>query len=134
MLAVLLVALSLAAAPATKTVTKADDGKTVTISQHQVLQIKLDECGGCGYSWRTTLKPDPKVLKLRAVLEKVQPCPTPDPSTPNQQPPCPTGRPETTVFRYDGKAAGRTALRLGNFGPGRNSKAADGFRLTVRVR
>jgi predicted secreted protein len=123
MLPALLVALSLTtAAPATKTVTSADSGKTVTIAKHQKLQIELSECGSCGYSWKTTVKPAPKVLKRRTVLHKDPTC----------QPPC-AGGSYTTVFRYTGKAAGRTKLRLGYFGPGR-SKSSDTFRLTLRVR
>src|SRR4051812_38472563 len=123
MLTAFLVALSLVnTAPATKTVTSADTGKTVTIAKHQKLQIELSECGSCGYSWKTTVKPASKVLKRRTVLHKDPTC----------QPPC-TGGSYTTVFRYTGKAAGHTKLRLEYFGPGR-SKSSDTFRLTVRVR
>jgi predicted secreted protein len=123
MLPVLLVALSLAnAAPATKTLTDKDNGKTVTITANQQLQIELSECGSCGYSWKTTAKPDPKVLTRRPQVHKDPTC----------QPPC-TGGSYTTVFRHTGKAAGRTKLRLEYFGPGK-SKASDSFRITVRVR
>src|SRR5689334_14711618 len=102
MLPALLVALSLAnAAPATKTVTSTDSGKTVTIAKHQQLRIELSECGSCGYSWKTTVKPDSKVLTRRPVLHTHPTC----------QAPC-TGGSYTTVFRYVGKAAGRTKLRL----------------------
>src|SRR3954469_25677413 len=117
MLPALLVALSLAnAAPATKTLTSADSGKTVTIGKHQELRIDLYTCGGCGYSWRTTAKPDPKVLKRRPNLEK---------SNNTCQQPC-TGGSYTTIFRYEGKAQGRTKLRLEYFGPGR-SKSSQTF-------
>jgi len=62
MLAVLLVALSLAhTAPAPKTVTKADNGATVTIAKHQMLKITLDECrGSCGYSCTRRFRPATK--------------------------------------------------------------------------
>src|SRR4051794_13989269 len=102
MLAALVIALTLMqAAPAPKTVTKADNGKTVTIAPHQVLKLTLDECSGsCGYSWETTVKPDPKILKRRSVSHWQEPCPTPDPSTPNVVAPCPVGRPETVTLRY----------------------------------
>src|SRR3954468_21543696 len=112
MLPALLVALSLVnAAPATKTLTSADSGKTVTIAKHQELRIDLRTCGTCGYSWRTTAKPDPKVLKRRPNLRKsnnkcVEPC---------------AGGSYTSIFRYEGRANGRTALRIEYFGPG-NSK------------
>ena len=121
--AALLLALSLTnAAPATKTVTSADNGKTITIAKHQALHIGLGECGSCGYSWKTTVKPDAKVLKRRAVLH----------TDPTCQAPC-TGGSYTKVFRYEGKAAGRTKIRLEYFGPGK-SKSSNTFRLTVRVR
>jgi predicted secreted protein len=123
MLTAFLVALSLVnAAPATKTLTSADSGKTVTIAKHQALHIDLSECGSCGYSWKTTAKPDPKVLTHRTTLHKDPTC----------QAPC-TGGSYTTVFRYDGKAAGRTTLKLEYFGPGK-SKSSKTFRITVRVR
>src|SRR3954464_15023694 len=122
MVPVLLVALSLAnAAPATKTLTIADNGKTVTIARHQKLHIDLNTCGGCGYRWETTAKPDPKVLKRRPNLQK---------GNNSCQQPC-TGGSYTTIFRYEGKARGRTKLRLEYFGPGR-SKSSETFRLTVR--
>src|SRR3954471_5626029 len=121
MLAVLLVALSLAhTAPAPKTVTKADNGTTVTIARHQMLKITLDECSGsCGSSWETMAKPDPKILTRRSVTHFQKPCPTPDPANPTVVPACPVGGPETITFRYEGIKAGSTKLRLGYFGPGR---------------
>jgi predicted secreted protein len=123
MLTVLLAALSLAsAAPATKTLTAKDNGKTVTIAAAQKLDVDLSECGSCGYRWKTTTKPDPKVLTRRAQLHKDQTC----------QPRC-VGGSDTTVFRYTGKATGRTSLRLEYFGPGK-SKSSKTFRITVRVR
>jgi hypothetical protein len=123
----LLVAFSLAHAEP-KTVTRADSGKTVTIAPHQLLRIKLDECrGSCGYTWKPTIKPDPAVLKRRRTIRWEQACPP-------QPQPCPVGRPETVTFRYVGKAAGRTKLRLGYFGPGKDRPSEDSFRLTVRVR
>src|SRR4051812_40163009 len=130
MLAVLLVALSLtnaAPAPAPKTVTEADSGKTVTIAKHQMLKIVLDECrGSCGYSWSTIATPDPAILTRRSVTHFEQPCPT--------EGPCPTGRPANITFRYEGIKSGSTTLRLGYFGPGIDHKQADTFRLSVRVR
>ena len=123
MLTAFLVALSLVnAAPATKTVTSADSGKTVTIAENQALHIDLSECGSCGYSWKTATRPDPRVLIHRTTLHKGATC----------QAPC-TGGSYTTVFRYDGKAAGRTTLKLEYFGPGKKQSAKT-FRLTVRVR
>src|SRR5689334_1910949 len=114
--AALLLALSLTnAAPATKTVTSADNGKTITIAKHQALHIGLGECGSCGYSWRTTAKPDPNVLTRRAPTTKNETCPSPEPG----QAPCVGGN-HTRVFRYTGKAIGRTKLRIEYFGPGRS--------------
>src|SRR3954453_1615452 len=122
--AALLVTLSLAnAAPATKTLTSADSGKTVTIAKQQRLQIKLTECGSCGYRWATTVKPDPKVLTRRPNLHK---------GNHSCQPPC-TGGSYTDIFRYTGKATGRTTVQLEYFPPGQ-SKSSDTFRITVRVR
>src|SRR3954447_25509569 len=129
MLAALLAALTLtSAAPAIKTVTDADNGKTVTISKHQGLHIDLDECGDCGYSWRTTGKPSRKVLTTRPDTTKDPDCPPADPG----QPAC-AGGGYTKVFRYTAKATGRTRIRLEYFGPGK-SKSSDSFRITVRVR
>ena len=123
MIASLLVALSLVnVAPATKTVTSKDNGSTITIAKSQPLRVELSECGSCGYSWRTTAKPDPKVLSRRPSLHKDQTC----------EPPC-TGGNDTIVFRYTGKATGRTKIRLEYFGPGK-SKSSKTFRITVRVR
>jgi predicted secreted protein len=123
MIATLVVALSLVnAAPATRTITSQDNGKTITIARSQPLHVELSACGSCGYSWRTTAKPDPKVLSRRPNLHKDQTC----------EPPC-TGGSDTVVFRYTGKATGRTRIRLGYFGPGK-SKSSKTFRITVRVR
>ena len=58
MLTALLVAVSLLpAAPATKVLTQADSGKTVTIAANQRLEVELRECGSCGYTWKTTTNP-----------------------------------------------------------------------------
>ena len=123
MLTSLLVALSLTTAtPAVKTMDIKDSGKTVTISKKQPLHIELSECGSCGYRWKTTLKPDPKVLERLPNTHNGQNCQTP----------C-TGGSYTTVFRYDGKATGRTTLKLEYFGPGKK-KSSKTFRLTVKVR
>ena len=123
MLTALLVALSLTTAtPATKTVTSAANGNTVAIDRGQRLDIDLSECGSCGYQWKTTGRPDRKVLKRRPNTHKDPTC----------APPC-TGGSDTVVFHYKGRAAGRTTIRLGYFGPGR-SKPSKTFRLTVRVR
>jgi predicted secreted protein len=125
-LAALLIAFSLAhAAPATKTLTVSDSGKTVTIAANQKLQIKLEECGSCGYRWSTTVKPDPKVLTRRPQGHSNPPA--------CSAPPCPVGGSTTTLFRYEGKADGTTTLRLGYVGPGK-SKPSKTFRLVVRVR
>jgi predicted secreted protein len=125
---VLLVAASLAhAAPAPKTLTESDSGKTVTIAPHQLLRIKLDESTDGGYSWETTVKPDPAVLTRRKTIRKGPPC--------SKNPiPC-AGGGDTVFFRYVGNAAGRTKLRLGEFRFGERSKPAEeSFRVTVRVR
>jgi predicted secreted protein len=123
MLTAFLVALSLVnAAPATKTVTSADAGKTITIAKHQKLNIELSECGSCGYAWKATRKPSKKVVTRRSTLHKNPTC----------EPPC-TGGSSTAVFRYTGKATGRTKLRLEYFGPGKPD-SSDAFQITIRVR
>jgi predicted secreted protein len=130
MLTALLVAVSLVpAAPATKVLTQADSGKTVTIAVNQRLEVELSECGSCGYRWKTTTKPAARVLKRRSQVHKDPDCP---PSDDPSQPPC-VGGSDTTVFRYTGKATGRTKLRLEYFGPGKK-KSSKAFRVTVRVR
>ncbi|WP_028066540.1 protease inhibitor I42 family protein [Solirubrobacter soli] len=127
--AAFLVALSLAnAGPATKTLTSADNGKTITIAKSQELRVDLKECGSCGFSWRTTAKPDPKVLTTRPAITKNPDCPTPKPGDPT----C-VGGGYTRVFRYAGKADGQTKLRLEYFGPGKK-KSSKTFRVTIRVR
>jgi predicted secreted protein len=130
MIATLLVALSLvSAAPATKTVTSKDSGKTITISKQQGLHIDLDECVSCGYRWRTTAKPNPKVLTRRSsTTSRDCPPPPPDPGKPSFV--CGT---YTRVFRYIGKSTGSTKIRLEYFGPAKK-KSSDAFRITVRVR
>jgi predicted secreted protein len=126
----LLVAASLGhAAPAPKTLTEADSGKTVTIAPHQLLRIKLDEASDGGFEWLTTVKPDPAVLAHRKTRRTSPPCPTREGQV------CPVGQGVTVYFRYVGNAAGRTKLRLGEYRFGRrSSKPAETFRLTVRVR
>jgi len=124
MLAVVLIALGLtSAAPATKTVTSADAGKTIVIAKHQKLQIELSECGSCGYRWKTTIKPSGKVLTRGAPRTKDPTC---------QDPPC-TGGSETRVFPYTGKGTGKTKIRLEYFGPGKQD-SSESFQITVRVR
>jgi predicted secreted protein len=124
MLTAFLVALSLAsAAPATKTVTSADAGKTITIAKHQKLQVELSECGSCGYRWKTTAMPSHKVLTRGAPRTKDPTC---------VEPQC-VGGSYTRVFPYTGKAAGRTKIRVEYFGPGRPD-SSEAFQITVRVR
>ena len=124
MLTAFLVALSLVnAAPATKTVTSADAGKTITIAKHQKLQIELSECGGCGYRWKTTRKPSAKVLTRGTPRTKDPTC---------QEPQC-VGGSYTRVFPYRGRATGRTKIRLEYFGPGKPD-SSEAFGITVRVR
>ena len=127
MIAALFVALSLVnAAPATKTVTSKDSGKTITISKQQGLHIDLDECGSCGYSWRTTTKPNPKVLTRRPSTTKDPDCPPP-PANPHASAVATPGSSATSARRR------RTKIRLEYFGPGKK-KSSDTFRITVRVR
>src|SRR5689334_18216033 len=129
MLTAFLIAVSVAsAAPATRTLTAKDNGKTVTIAAGQKLEIGLSECGSCGYRWRTTVKPDARVLKRRPQTHKDPTCP---PSDDPSQPQC-VGGSDTTVFRYTGRGGGRTKLRLEYFGPGQKTSAKT-FRVTVRV-
>src|SRR4051794_14474886 len=98
MLTAFLVAISLVnAAPATKTVTSADDGKTITVATQQKLEIELSECSGCGYGWKTTRKPSSKVLTRGAPGTKDPTC---------KKASC-VGGSYTRVFPYRGKAAGR---------------------------
>ena len=124
MIPLLLVAATLAA-PAPKTVTRSANGSTVTIAPNQLLRIKLDESSDGGFRWETTVRPDPAVLTSRRTIRKA-------PSCTGQV--CPVGGSDTVFFRYVGHAAGRTTLRLGEFGPGRPAKPSVRFRLTVRVR
>jgi predicted secreted protein len=130
MLTALLVTLSLAnAAPATRTVTSADAGKTITIVKHQKLQVELSECGSCGYRWKTTARPDPKLLTRGAPRTKEPTCP---PSTYPSQPQC-VGGSYTRVFPYTGKSLGRTKLRLEYLGRS-SSDSSQAFQITIRVR
>ena len=131
MIPLLLVAASLAHAPASapKTVTASANGTTVTIAPHQLLRIKLDEASDGGFEWLTTIKPDPAVLGHRKTRRTSPPCPTREGQV------CPVGAPVTVYFRYVGKASGQTKLRLGEYRFGRrSSKPAESFRVTVRVR
>ena|ERR1700754_613111 len=124
MFTAVLVAVSLAGtAPAERVLTKADSGTTVTIAANEQLEIELSECRTCGYRWKTTAKPDPRVLTRRPQGRKDPAC----------QPPSCIGGSSTTVFRYTGDGIGRTRIRLQYFGPGQ-SKASGTFRVTVRVR
>ena len=107
--------------PAPRVVTTADNGKSIAIARGQQLNIKLSECRTCGFRWATREKPDAKILR-RLPTRTSNPC----------KPPC-VGGANTTIFRYEGRAAGRTALRLVYLGPG-SETATKTFRLKVRVR
>jgi predicted secreted protein len=111
------------AAPPAKVLTFADSGKTVSLARGQALRIRLEVCGGCGYHWETRTAPDTQVLRRQSQQqEKSDDC----------EPPC-VGGSTFTIFRYVGRASGRTTLRLGYIPPG-SSKPSKSFRLTVRVR
>ena len=121
---VLLLALAPAtsAAPKTRILTVKDSGKTVTLVPGQRLRIELEVCYSCGYHWETTRAPSKQVLTRQKQLQRGNGCAAP----------C-AGGSATTIFRYLGRAAGRTSLRLSYIPPG-STKPAKRFNLTVRVR
>src|SRR5689334_13145481 len=118
----LVAAAAQAVVPAPKVLEQKDSGRTVTLVAGQELQIRLKVCTSCGYRWETQRAPDNAVLTRLKQRQERSGC----------QAPC-VGGSGVTIFRYRGKAAGTTKLRLGYIPPGQQA-AAKHFRLQVRVR
>ncbi len=109
-----------AAAPPTKVLTLADSGTTVHIVVGQRLSVRLDACPSCGFHWATRTAPAASILRRLAQMQ-----------TGGCKAPC-VGGDVTKIFRYSGRAAGTTSLRLEYLPPGSKTPAKT-FRLRVRV-
>jgi predicted secreted protein len=102
--------------------TKADNGKTVAVKPGDKVEVTLDECAGsCGYEWRQTTAPDPKVLKA-----------TGESKTDAQNAPGMVGGSGTHTFKYEAVGVGTTSFKLGYFGPAQTAPD-ESFTLTVKV-
>jgi predicted secreted protein len=119
--AVLAVAAPAGASPVTaaksRTLTASANGTTVKVKRGDKIVIRLASCtSSCGYSWRTTKKPNASILRRTgATLENGQ-------------------GGQTQVLRYSARSAGRTSLQLRYFPPGQGRKPEKTFGITVVVR
>ena len=109
------------AAAATLSLTHADTGKTFTLPPHTRVMVTLVVCGGCGYSWR--LKPLNRSV-IRHVSTHV---------VPFNHPPRVVGTGAKVIWRFRTVGAGTSPLQLAYYPPGRNTKPADQFLVTINV-
>jgi predicted secreted protein len=99
------------------------NGSTVNLRRGDTLRVMLTEVKDGGFVWRTLARPAPSVLTR---LASIYIAPQLAPGT--------TGGEGTRVERYHARAAGKTHVRLGLFGPSSMTNAVQRFRLTVVVR
>ena len=85
--------------------------QTMTLDQGQKLSLTLLECGSCGYSWKTEVKPDPRILTRKSTVTR-------------------EGR---RVLRFVARARGTTTLTLA-FGSPADTEPVQRYTLTVNVR
>jgi predicted secreted protein len=110
------------AAAKTVSVTASSNGRTVHLHRGDTLNVTLREVKDGGFTWRTLVAPAPAVLKT--VSSRYVP-----PNLPAGA----VGGEGKRVNRYRAAGAGRTKVRLGDFGPGRGAKPTARFTLTVVV-
>jgi predicted secreted protein len=111
-----------AAAARSVSVTASSNGKTVHLQRGDTLMVTLREVKDGGFTWRTLVAPAPAVLSTvssRYVAPNL--------------PPGSVGGEGKRVNRYRAAGAGRTRVRLGNYGPSRGAKPVQRFTLTVVV-
>jgi len=111
-----------AAAARTVSITASSNGKTVHLQRGDTLIVTLREVKDGGLNWRTLVAPAPAVLSTvssRYVAPNL--------------PPGSVGGEGKRVNRYRAAGAGRTRVRLGEYGPSRGAKPVRRFTLTVVV-
>jgi inhibitor of cysteine peptidase len=127
MRAALLLALSglaLAAPAHAATVDEDDHRTTVTLTRGEVLRVKLAENPSTGYAWEIVDRPRRRLLRFLGSRF----------DAPAQTDPPVAGAGGTRMWRWKARRSGRTTLRMTEFGPGRDRRVGDRFRLTIRVR
>lgn len=114
--------------PGTVNIGSAQNGQTVVLHVGDTLVISLDGCGGCGYSWQMTGKPNPVVL----TYEGEQTTTASTTSTTAGQPPM-VGLPVTYTWTFKAVGAHTTGFIAQYYPPGRNTPAQTyAVQLTVR--
>jgi predicted secreted protein len=110
--AALLVPATASAHPATlASAQQTRSSQTMTLDQGQKLSLTLLECDSCGYSWKSEVKPDPRILTRRPTVTR-------------------DGR---RILRYVARARGTTTLTLAFQGPA-GTEPVQRYTLTVKVR
>ncbi len=111
-----------AVAAKTVSVTASSNGKTVYLHQGDTLTVTLREVKDGGFSWRTLAAPAPAVLRTLSSRYVA-------PNLPAGS----VGGEGKRVNRYRAVGAGRTRVRLADYGPSRGAKPVGRFTLTVVV-
>jgi predicted secreted protein len=103
-------------------VTKAENGKTLTIHKNDLLQIELESMGAAGYAWHIeSLDP--------TYLEVISPGGSCD-SKGNQR----VGGPVTCTWEFRSLKEGETEIVMLNFRPWEaKSRAAEEFRIKLKI-
>jgi predicted secreted protein len=113
-----------AAGPAKVEVTKAGNGKTVSLVVEQKMAITLSENAGTGYAWKLTGKPKPDVVKTGSNRYVAPPAPSGAPVA---------GRPGVHRFSFKAKGLGQTSITIQLYPPARGSKPTETFSIKVNV-
>lgn len=106
-----------------KTVTPANDGKTITVSKGGKLTISLEENNpSTGSAWKFETKPNKSILKL--VFDRT--------AVPPQTQPPTVGAPQPRTIVYKALKTGRTKIKLQYVGPD-GTTVGDSLSITVKV-
>ncbi len=128
MVAIAIVVLSLAGLASTGhseaetvVITKADNGKEITVPEGSIFEVRLEQSGGTGYLWKI-VDPDQEHLK---VLESAD---TPLSQKPNM------GGPLRKTWQIKAVKVGQTELTILLYRPWEGiGKAADRFQVKIRI-
>jgi inhibitor of cysteine peptidase len=111
------------AAPARdRVVSESSNEQTIHLDVGATLAIELHETPGTGYAWRTTARPNARILRLLSARY------VPAPHHPGI-----VGTGGEAVWRYRAQHPGRASTLIKLFPPGARRKAVRAFHLTVVV-